>query len=374
MAALLDLTPEELNCIYEYTMTYLGAVDVDVPMTKKEIQTLACRALKDYMYEINTWTIRNNFANVVGLPGAAATNFTNKFILDNQMLAQRLSDWFAAMARVGGKIGWKKDYIKLQAGKQIYDLAVDSGTPYTPGTRRIHTVMWYAKPEMVGTGFNGDFFTGNLFAFDFQGGLSYGGNTLSYLGNIFDAVLIMQSLELRNKVLRSPFYYNISGDIVELTPLPGGSQAGITIPDNAYVFYYYFDEADFTGLNSTEQSETNELISNPTQVKLDVLPYSKLNSTAKNWIDNYIVALAKYALASKFRMIRAIASPTSEYTVEFDFQSFLQEAKEERDALKDQIRLELEKLDNDKMLERKASAQQSANQINKSSPRKWILD
>lgn len=368
---ILDMTPDELTELYEYIQTALGGEDIDVDITKKEIQVLARRALKDYLYEMQVWQTRNQFSNIVGQ--STAIDFTNKFITDNMMLAQRISDWWAAMARVGGKIPWKKDFFFLENGRQIYDLSVDSGIPYIAGTRRIHKIMWYGPPEIFGSAtVTGDLTNTSLFSFG-QSGLSYGNSPLMYLGNLMDVVLLAQALESRNKVLRSEFFYNISGDIVELTPTPGRTSA-LVFGEGARVYYYYMDEQDFLGLNSQEASEQGELIANPTQVQINNMPYSTLNDMSKSWIDNYTLALSKYAQAAKWRRVRTIASPNSEYQVELDYTGLIDESKVEKEELKTRLNEQLLAfIDTVKMFEDKAAVAKASADINKYSPRKFFF-
>ena len=375
MSLLLDITPDELKELHEYVQTMLGGEDIDVDIIEREVKVSARRALKIYEREVNQWQIRNQMPNIMGFK--ASTNFTKRFVQDNQMLAQRMSDWWAAMARVGGKIPWKKDYIELENGRQIYNLANESSTPYTPGSRRIHKVLWYMPPEIVGTSFAPDLLLSNLWSFG-QSGLTFAGNRLAYLGQVSDIVLLTQSFELRNKILYSEFYHNISGDILEISPMPGRA---VKIPENAKLFYYYFDEANFplngttdeTGAGHDPLNPDEELISNPTQVKIDVVPYSSLNSPAKTWTDEYTLALCKYIQGSKWRKVKSIASPGQDYQVEFDYSSLLSESESDKTKLLEELRDELGKLDFVKMMEDKASITENANKINRSSPRKWLI-
>lgn len=375
MSLLLDITPDELKELHEYVQTMLGGEDIDVDIIEREVKVSARRALKIYEREVNQWYIRNNMSNIMGFK--ANINFTKRFVQDNQMMAQRMSDWWAAMARVGGKIPWKKDYIDLEDGRQIYNLANESSNPYTPGTRRIHKVLWYAAPELLGSSFAPDLLLSNLWSFG-QNGLTFAGNRLAYLGQVSDIVLLTQSFELRNKILFSEFYHNISGDILEISPMPGRS---VKIPANAKLFYYYFDEesiptngtTDETGYGHDPLNPDEELIANPTQVKIDTVPYSSLNSPAKTWTDEYTLALCKYIQGSKWRKVKSIASPGQDYQVEFDYSSLLSESESDRNRLVEQLQGELDKLDYHTLMQNKADMTENANKINRSSPRKWLI-
>lgn len=387
---ILDISQDQLNEMYEFIQVALGGEDIDVDITKKEVRILARKALRDYYYEIQVWQTRNQFSNIVG--SSSTQEFTNRFIYDNGMIAQRISDWFAAMARVGGKVVWKKDYITLVPGQQVYDLAAMSSVPYQPGTRRIHKVMWYARPELFGTSASGaatsvqssDYVDNSLFTFGLNGP-SYNGAGLGMLGNLFDVVLLGQALESRNKVLRSEFFYNISGDLLEVTPMPGGTS--LAVQEGAKVFYYYFDEGDpdFYGPSTESNTQTesggtvisneiSDLIANPTQVKIDTVPYSQLNAMAQNWIENYTLALAKHALGSKWRRIKTIASPDSDYQIELDYTSLLEEYKSLVEELKEKLQDNLLLfLDSTKMMTDKAEQVEASAKINRMSPRKWFL-
>lgn len=365
----LDATKEEIQKLYEYILTLEGGTDIDVDITKEEIKILMCKALRDYTSEINQWYIKNNFGNIQGFP--SSINFTSKFVTENGMLAQRISDWFSSMQRVGGKIPWKRDFIVLESGRQVYNMATESSIPYTPGTRRIHRVMWQGAPEIFGADFNTNYANSTLFQFG-QQGLAYGNNPMAYLGNAFDAVLLAQSYEIRNTILRSEFFHNLSGDILELTPRPGGQ--GLQIEPGSMVFYYYFDEVDFLGLDEQTKEDAVSLISNPAEVKLDVILYSKLTSASKNWIDNWTSALAKYMFGSKLRMIRTIASPDSEYQVELGpvGDALIEESKSMKTDLLQQLKDWLLEMDADKLMTKKAEMWEAAKKIN-NGPRKFFL-
>ncbi len=365
----LDITENDLKEVYLFIQTLLGGEQVDVDITEREIRVLMRKAVKDYAQFINNWYISCNFSNIQGY--SSSINFTHQFIHENPMIAQRISDWFASMARVGGKTPWKKDYFCIESGRQIYDLSLESSVPYKRGDRRIHRIMWVAKPEIMGGQFNPAITDGGLTVFG-NAGLMYGQNLMSYLGTAFDVVLLAQSLETRNKILRSEFFYNISGDIVEVTPMPGSGLDGL--PAGTKIFYYYITEQDLLLLQEqTPGEEVDYLISNPTQVQLDIIKWSALNSPSKNWVENWTLALAKYMFASKLRAVRKIASGESEYQIEFDYQSLLDESKTEKEKMAEELKLYLEELSPLKQYQNKATIFESAAKVNKYSPRKFFV-
>lgn len=361
---LLDMTSDEIAELQEYVETMLGGEDVDVDIIQREVKVAARRALKVYVSEVNQWQVRNQFPSIMGFK--ASQNFTNFFIQDNQMMAQRMSDWWAAMARVGGKIRWKKDYIELEKGRQTYDMAKESSEPYVHGTRRIHKILWYATPEIFPADYVFDLALGNMWSFG-QAGMTYGTSSLSYVGQMQDIVLLTQSFALRDKILFSEFYYNISGDVIEISPMPG---SGMSIPHGAKLFYYYYDEQDYMNIDVQDPSNPDEtLIANPLQVQVNNVPYSNLNTIAKTWVDDYTLALCKYIQAAKWRKVRSIASPDAEYQVEFNFDSLLQESDADREKLVTDLKEYLATMNWDTMMQKQAEMSDNSVKINTKSPR-----
>ena len=391
MALTLDCTEAELQEVTNYIQTMLGGESIDVDVQKKEIYTALKHGLSEFEYEFAIWQIRNQFANIYGTP--AGQDFTYRFISNNMNLPQQISDWFASMARVGGKMPWHKDYIVLEPGRQIYDLSLESSIPYKRNSRRIHKIMWTGQfnnyfndvTSVAGTTFGG------AGAWNWtNSGLAYGNNALKAVGQIYDVMLLMQAQQIRNKVLFSEFYYNISGDMLELFPMPGsnsnGGNGGFVPQTGQRLYYYYFDDSGLVNYDPTKVTGTGisgdissvadpmavdtSLISNPMQVNIGLLPWSSLSSFAKNWITNYGLAKAKYIQGSKWRKIKTtLKTSENDYQIDFDYQSLIDESKTEIEDLKTKLRDDLEKMDLVTLYENKQKMVENTNNINKNSPR-----
>jgi len=263
--AKLTITAEELEQAYEDILTILGAWTIDVDIEKKEVMIVLRRAFDEFQKETSIWQLKNQFGNIYGMP--AGQVISNQIAVFNMNLVSQITDWFSSMARVGGKIPWHKDYIVLEPGRQIYDLSKESSKPYKPGSRRVHRVMWQGTPEifsstkMRGTSdtiSGDDVLYSNAWNFT-SNGLNYGNSRLMFLGHAFDTMLMLQSMEIRKKLLFSEYFYNISGDMLELFPMPGSKSLAV-IPGTK-LFYYYFDEKEVTAgreLTSTTNAPGDE--------------------------------------------------------------------------------------------------------------------
>lgn len=395
----LDMTTAEIELFYEEIQTILGGFSVDVDITKEEIIIAARNALMKFEKETAIWQLHNQFINVYGLP--AGSILTNQLATVNFNLVHQITDFFASMSKVGGKIPWHKDYITLEPHRQVYFLDKESSRPYAPGTRRINRVMWFAKPEIFGSGFsridaNGDdILYNNQWSFTTTG-MNYGNNRLGFLGYTFDTMLMMQSMETRNKVLFSEYFHNLAGDTLELTPMPGGSLANIQ--PGTRLFYYYWDEAEViagqklvnesldqttSSTGSTTGSGTGltglppgqgPLIANPIGMQIAAVPWSSLSPWAQSFVKDMTLARCKYIQGSKWRTIRkTFATGEMEYEIEFDYSSLLSEAADEEQRLIDSLREDLRYMTLNQLSDNQKTMVENAVQINKRKGKRWMI-
>jgi hypothetical protein len=389
MALYLDITENELQLITEEILTLMGGFDINVDLTKEEVLIALRMGLLNFEKETAIWQLSNQFLNAYGLP--AGVKLSNQLATVNFGLTKQITDWFASMHRIGGKIPWHKDYITLEPGRQIYFLDKESSKPYVKGTRRIHRVMWVGQPEIFGGGHvNGinnsmgeDVLYSNAWNFN-QSGANYAGNQLGFLGYTFDTVMMLQAAETRNSIRFSEFFHNLSGDVLEITPMPG-QQRGIQ--PGMRVFYYYFNESEVTAAvdgidgSSTSISSDSEItpgdiamIGNPLQMKIDLVPWSQLSAWAQIFIKQLAFARCKYMQASKWRKIKkTFATGDMEYEIEFDYDSLLSEAKDEEETLISNLREDLKALNIGEMLSKQAEVVESAQKINSKTGRLWKI-
>ena len=388
----LDITENDLQMIYEEIVTILGSESIDVDVTKKEVLVMLRRSNMEFQKETSIWQLQNQFANIYGTPAGIVQQ--NQIATMNFQIVNQITDWFGAMSRTGGKIPWHKDYIILEPGRQIYDLSLESSKPYPSGTRRIHRVMWCAKPETLNfsrystTNPHGDdiLYSSN---WNFTtNGLNYGASPLAFLGYSMDTIMLMQSAKERSRILFSEFYHNLSGDILEISPMPGQGVAAFA--PGMKLFYYYFDESEviLNGKNPTLQNNadtSNEisgyyglppgqaaLIANPVDMKIDFTNWSQLSPWAKAWIFDYTLARCKYIQGSKWRKIKKIFSTGEmEYDIEFDYQSLLSEAATEMERLTDKLREDLKELNIAKLVQEKAEMAENASKVSTKGVRLW---
>lgn len=393
----LDITDSELTRFYEEIQTILGGFDVEVDITKEEVKIALRNSLDKFEKECAIWQLKNQFINAYGMPTGTILN--NQLATVNFNLVHQITDFFASMSKVGGKIPWHKDYILLEPGRQVYFLDKESSKPYVSGTRRINRVLWLAQPEFFGSTAKGgnhydDVLGNKQWAFS-PTGLNYGANRLGFLGYTFDTVLLMQSRELRNKIMFSEYFHNLSGDVLEITPMPGAQLTNIR--EGTKLFYYYWNEAEITagrklempneisfeidpenpnndnGLTGLPPSQST-LIANPLQMQIDVIPWSSLSAWARTFVKDMTLAKCKYIQGSKWRVIqKTMSSGEMDYEINFDYSSIISEGLDEEKTLIENLRQDLNELAIHTLTENQKTTVENAVKISSRKPQKWFI-
>ena len=358
----LNISNEELEMLHEEIETLLGGFDIDVDVTKEELIIQLRYALSLFEKETSLWQIQNQFINAYGMP--AGLVMSNQLAVINFNISRQISDWFAAMQRVGGKIPWHKDYIELEPGRQIYFLDKESSIPYASGARKIHRVMWVARPEMFNSAAYNSMPNGDdvLYSSNWNmtgSGLNYGNTRLGFLGYTFDTIMLMQAKETRNKVMFSEFFHNLSGDVLEITPMPGQA---INIEPGSRVYYYYFNEKEMNVASSLINQEMNastsesenptalptlnsNLIANPLDLEIQFVPWNTLSPWAQTFVKDLAFAKCKYIQGAKWRKIqKTFGTGEMSYEITFDYSSLISEALDQEKTMIENLRQDLKDL------------------------------
>jgi hypothetical protein len=276
----------------------------------------------------------------------------------------------------------KKDYVELQAGRQVYQI---------PAGREINEVLWITPPATnqallanygaIDYGFGGGFA-------QLGGGTGTGGPGFArmgyYIAPAFDILLTAADMNLKNRIIRSDLVYKITAGpngtkLLHLLSTPGsrfsfgqaiggvGSSINMT---GCQVWYFYYDT---TPENADACLRDNpDIIIMPNQVPLARLDFSDFNEPTKVLIRQLFIAEAKRALGrvrGKFGGI--VGPPEAERTM--DYESLISEGNEERKAALERLDARLLRLSTTSQLERSAKEAQDLNMALKHQPRGfWV--
>lgn len=366
-------TEQEKSVMYNMIRNKLGAPVVGVEIVDSQLETCFAESIEEYSSYINQWALENRMAEMLGLN--TDTDFTLKFVANSLYFEKAFAKSYSEQLGLGanGTRELKKDGITLTAGTQDY---------FIPAGREVNEILWFT-PSFINL-FGLDPFANTNIAFS-EFGASFAGHTLYHVMPVFDTILTAQAAEMRNRVRGSEYSYMLrpgpdGTKRLTLFPIPrpnnGNSSPSLGIGGGAgtpgTLFYFYYDKENIYG--NPEFSGTtanigltgftgigNGLVSGPADAKLDFLPWDQINSKAKRWIKRYAEALAKEILGRNIRgkFSGTLPIPGAELTLNAN--ELASEARDDKSALKEELKNELENLSFTKILEDRASMQESIN-------------
>jgi|TARA_R110002126_G_scaffold177311_4_gene326183 hypothetical protein len=352
----------------------LGAPIRKIELDWDQMCSLLATSVEDYAQRVQDWLIENQWSSLLG-ESASKTDIA--FALTTRSLDFEAKFSYAYSKAVGlqarGPYEMKKDYIEIEYGKQVYEV---------PAGREINEVLWltpnstdHALYSFAGFGDGG--FAGGYGQVPYGGYGSGGslGNGGFYVAPAFDVMLRAQDFSLKSKLLRSELTYKVTAGpngtrLIHLMPIPGGRlNFGTGINGRSVglagtkVWYHYYDTTDMSG-EELEQclSENEDIIKLPNQVPLSKLAYGELNEPTRVWVRRYLTALFKESLGRvRGKFSGDLKVPDAE--LKMDYESLLNEGKDEQIKLLEDLDKRLERLSNKEQLERKASEAESLNKV-----------
>jgi len=355
----------------------VGAPVMNVELVDEQIEECICESIEEYSTYINNWILTNRLGEILGLP--SDMDFTLKYVSNSLYFEKSFGKSIAEQAGLGmdGTRELKTTSIILTAGTQNYII---------PADREINDVLWFT-PSFINL-FGLDPFANTNIAFS-EFGASFAGHTLYHVMPVFDTIMTAQAAELRNRVRGSEYSYIVrpganGTKVLTLYPIPmpnnanggqnaGGIGGGAGTPGT--VFYCYYDRPgnygnpDFSGStanpgftgysNSTFQG--NGLVSTPADAKLNYISFMQLNSVAQTWVKKYAQALAKELLGIGIRgkFNGQLPIPDAELTLNKD--DLISTAREDKKDLKEELKLQLDELSYNKIMENRALIQENVN-------------
>jgi hypothetical protein len=356
----------------------LGAPIRQIELTDEQLCTLLEISIEDYAQYVQEWLIEHQWQSLLG---HNITTTDMSFALSVRTLDYVQQATYAYSKQVGlqanGPWELKKDYVELEAGRQVYQI---------PAGREVNEVLWITPPATsqallanygaIDYGFGGGFAqTG--------GGTGTGGTGFArmgyYIAPEFDIFLTAADMNLKNRLIRSELVYKITAGpdgtkLLHLLSTPGsrfsfgqgiggvGSSVNLT---GCQVWYFYYD----TTPENMDQCLTDnpDIIKMPNQVPLSKLDFADFNEPTKTLIRQLFIAEAKRALGrtrGKFGGI--VGPPEAERTM--DYETLISEGNDERKSVLERLDTRLLRLSTTSQLERNANEAQYLNTALKHQP------
>lgn len=306
---------KEKEKLFRIIRRKLGGSTRTVELTDDDLCDLLELAVGDYAQVVQNFIIESNWASLFGKKvGIEMSNQEIAFALSMRTLdmTKDYASWFSKQVglQAYGKYELKKDFIKLEKGKQVY---------VVPAGREINKVMWVAPPTTdqslfanyggfgvsFGGGVMGQMGLGAATAFGGTGS-AYGMGAGIWAMPAYDVALMATDLSYKQQLLRSDLVYKITAGpggthLIHLLSTPGSrltfGAGGLNMyPLNGcYLWYTYYD---VTPDNVDEcRRQNQDVILSPDQVPLDEMDYEYFNAPTKALIRQLLIAHAAETLS-----------------------------------------------------------------------------
>lgn len=342
----------------------LGDNIMRVELTNSQIWASFEEAAIEHSSLLAEYQMKSDLVNMLGMPTGSA-DVNNMYFNQTLNFLLKQAEPYANHAGVGGTQEQYLGYFELVAGQQEYDIYTDlysvasSSLMYNlmptgmKGRIQVNEVFHFSPQASHHYLLNASNITNYLATeFNYE---SYVNSTVFYVLPIFEDVLRRGMLDAAYRVRRSNYSYELIGRKLRIFPVP--SQYRLQTSNKMFV------RVSFPSLNSPISSSytNNDLygVNGPGTAPIGVIPYTSLNQWSKQWIRNYTLALCKITLGLIRRKFKSIPIPNEDVTL--DGQELVDEGKEERDALRENIRTFMDEITYDKLQEKQAERAENLN-------------
>lgn len=301
---------KEKRKLFDLVFSKLGAPIRKIQLTDEIMCNLLQICVGNYAEKVQNFIIENNWASLYG-KNLSNTDIAYALSVRTLDITKDYSYYFSKEVGLQqrGKFELKKDFIKLEAGKQVYVI---------PAGREINKVMWvtpsttdaalWANYGGMGVSFGGGV-TGQMgigAATAFGGmGTAYGMGAGIWCLPMSDVSYIASDLSYKQSIFRSDLTYKVTAGpngthLIHLMSTPGSKltfgAGGINqySLNNCTCWYTYY-EVDASNVDECRK-ENADVILTPDQVPLDEMDYSMFNSPTKAIIRQLLVGEASETL------------------------------------------------------------------------------
>ena len=354
MSTVISATEKEK--LYTQVLHVLGMPVRSVELKEEQLDTFLELSISEYEQYVEDWLIESQWSSLVGLDldtQSLSRAFTTRSLDFETQFTYPYSKIVGLQAN--GTSELKKDFITLVPNQQIYSV---------PAGREINELLWFARSSLTDSiidPFIGGFIGGGLGGGGMGGFAQIGGSSSYFMMPGYDLLLRMGDRNLKNRLYGGDVTYKITAGpngtkLIHLFNVPGGKFDFVALKSNFQVWYWYYETTD----RDTCLDQNQDIVKLPSDVTTEQLTWDKLNRPAQNWTRKFLIAQSKEGLARIWGKFSGdIQVPDS--PIKLDYQSLLTEGRDEKTKLIEELRLRLERLRPDKMMERKASEAENLN-------------
>ena len=365
---------DEIKNLFNRVRIELGAPIRSVQLTDEQLCALLENCIEDYAEKVQNWAIEGQWMNLEG-KNANTMDIAYAMSVRSFDFAKDYSYYFSKEVGLQQRGPWelKKDFIEIEAGKQVYVI---------PAGREINSVMWMNPPTTQASLF------ANYAGIDvgFGGGYAQmaGGGTSGPIGGYYvmpaaDIAYLATDMTYKQRLLKSDLVYKITAGpdgtrLLHLMSTPGSNMsfnyAGVNGGGlglvGCTVWYTYYDIENMEDADECRRVNSDVIIT-PDQVPLNKMDYAFLNEPTKAIIRQLLTAKAKITLGIvRGTFSGKVSVPQAELTM--DYQMLLTQGQQEWDKTMEKLDQRLERMSPGAMIDLQLKIAQGSNEIHKYVP------
>lgn len=345
-----------------FTYKMLGGDVLDIELMPGNVYTSYELSVLEYSSIINSHQAENVLSDFLGATtgtfdqdgelkagplsqSLSGTSIALKFPTFDFAYAERIGSGLAQSAGFGDNVRMYSASFAVTGGVQDYNLqsivsASQSGSVWNNLVQnkkiRIERV-YYKSPSAMWRFFGymniGGGVYGNLSSYGM-----YADDSTFEIVPAWQNILQAQEFETNLYTRGSHYSYELRDNYLKIYPPPGSPNCGGT-PRR---MWFNFSIPQDTWTEDPDAQVGVGGINNMNTLPFSNLPYNNINSMGKQWIRKYALAIAKEMLGQIRGKFATIPIPGNDVTL--NASELLSQAKEEQQALKEELRAQLEKL------------------------------
>jgi len=360
----------------KFTYKRLGGDVLDIELTEQNVYAAYEDAVLEYSYQVNLYQTKNALGSALGSPTASfdhqgevtdgadgASLKYPKFTFD---YAFKIGDKFATEAGIGGTEPIYSASFDVVADQQDYDLqhivsssAAAGGVPYADlvGDKRIKIrKMYYISPRQMWRFYG--YYGGLNVVGDFHNYGQYADDSTFQVIPAWQNKLQAISYEDHLYTRTSHYSYEIIDNKLRLYPIPS------SVTQEKFWFRFTI-ETNSPFVDGVESGQNG--VNNMNTLPFQNIPYESINSIGKQWIRRFALALSKETLG-QIRGKFGGNIPIPGDNISLNASDLLSQAKEEQQALREELKKILEETTYDKLIETDKNMVDNQNSIIQKSP------
>ena len=337
----------------------LGFPTVAIELIDIQFYAAFEEAVNEYNAKVNEYNIINNIFSLQGQRIDSLGNLENRAIVGAGLpFLISIAKNYGTEAGTGGNVDWKKNFINVKSGVQVYDLQSLIGDTYENCDRITVRRVFHDRPPASARIYDPFSMTGMSYSNVLQelGFGAYSPAVQFLMTPIFEDLLRMQAIEFNDMVRKSQFSFQLINNKLSLFP----------IPTYDYKLWLEYTNDNTVFENGSISLSGSRVVSDLSNIPYKNHAYSDINDAGKQWIRKYFLANCKEILGAIRQKHQTIPIPGGEVTL--DGAELRSEAQQEKTSLIDNLKEILEFSGRFSQMEKQAALNEQLQSVLKNVP------